>query len=81
MINKQVKPNSVVHRKTTIKTYTLGKVGKKIGVLIKNRHTRRKIAHEQTLLKKKSILEVKNYLRKHQLLKAGSDSPNNVFGV
>ena len=79
MINKQVKPNSVVHRKTTIKTYTLGKVGKKIGVLIKNRHTRRKIAHEQTLLKKKSILEVKNYLRKHQLLKAGSDSPNNVL--
>ena len=79
MMNKQKKPSAVLHRKTTIKTYTLGKVGKKIGVLIKNRHTRRKIAHEQTLLKKKSILEVKNYLRKHQLLKAGSDSPNDVL--
>jgi hypothetical protein len=78
-MNKQQKPSTVLHRKTTIKTYTLGKVGKKIGVLIKNRHTRRKIAHEQTLLKKKSILEVKNYLRKHQLLKAGSDSPNDVL--
>ena len=57
----------------------MGKKGKKIGVLIKNRHTRKKIAHEQSLLKKQGILEVKNYLRKHNLLKCGSNSPNDVL--
>lgn len=68
------------HRITT-KTFKLGKnkTSKTIGVLIKNRHTRRRISKEKDLLKKKSILEVKNYLRKYNLLKAGSDAPSDVL--
>ena len=48
-------------------------------MLIKDRNTRKQIAHEQTLLKKKSLLDIKIYLRKHNLLKAGSEAPNDVI--
>ena len=59
--------------------YKIGKRGKKVGILIKDRNTRRRIQHEHTLLKQKSILEVKNYLKKRNLLKVGSTAPNDVI--
>ena len=58
---------------------TLGKNGTKIGVLVKNKKTRKKIKNEITRLKKKSIQEVKNYLRQHNLIKIGSNAPPDVF--
>lgn len=58
---------------------TLGKNGTKIGVLVKNKKTRKKIKNEITILKKKSIQEVKNYLRRHNLIKIGSNAPPDVF--
>ena len=61
--------------------YKLGKdkTKKAISILIKNSNTRKKINSECEKLKKKSIIDVKNYLRKRNLLKAGSDAPPDVL--
>ena len=50
-----------------------------MSVLIKNSQTRRKIQTEHALLKQKSILDVKNFLRGKNLLKVGSAAPNDVL--
>tara|TARA_Y100000389_G_scaffold185812_1_gene205565 strand:- start:3101 stop:3544 length:444 start_codon:yes stop_codon:yes gene_type:complete len=65
------------HIKTT--TYKLGKTNKKIGVLIKDRNTRKQVQKEQALLKKQGIMEIKNFLRKKNLLRTGSSAPNDVI--
>ena len=57
----------------------LRKHDKKISVLIKNNSTRKTIKEDLTKLKKKSILDIKNYLRKHNLIKVGSSAPNDVL--
>jgi hypothetical protein len=66
--------------KTTIKkTYTLGKVNNKVGILLKN-ITRRKIitdAHRE--LKNIPINTIKNYLKKRGFIKVGSNAPNDVL--
>ena len=67
---------------TRIKTmkYRLGKVSDKhVAVLIKNNTTRKRIQAEHGALKTQSIIEVKNYLRKKNLLKVGSNAPNDVL--
>ena len=76
-------PSNSVKTEHRIKTkkYKLGKnkTHKLVGVLIKNRDTRKKISKEKDNLKKKSIIEVKNYLKKYNLLKSGSDAPADVL--
>jgi hypothetical protein len=60
--------------------YKLGKhANGKVSVLIKNSQTRRKVQTEQSLLKQKSILDIKNHLRSNNLLKAGSTAPSDVL--
>ena len=76
---KKVKKKCVAHRKIRTVKYKLGKSGKGVAVLVKNTDTRRKIKHEISLLKKKAITEVKQYLRDKNLLKVGSDAPNDVL--
>lgn len=71
------KPNLI--KRTRTLRYKLGRGNKKVGILIKDRKTRKKIQHEYALLKKQPIIEVKNYLRKHNLLKVGSNAPNDVL--
>jgi hypothetical protein len=68
------------HRIKTTK-YKLGKnkTSKVMSILIKNSDTRKRVSAECSRLKKKSILEVKNYLRKRNLLKTGSDAPPDVL--
>ena len=73
---KPKKPSS--HMKKT-KKFVLGKNGKQVHVLIKNRWTRKKIKEEHNRLKQTSIAEVKKYLKERQLLKAGSCAPNDVL--
>jgi len=68
--------------KKTIKTkYTLGKskLNKAVGVLLKNRDTRKKIISAQKELKQVSVNEMKNHLRSHNLIKIGSNAPNDVI--
>jgi hypothetical protein len=66
---------------TRTKKYKLGKKkdAKHVGILIKNRDTQKNIKQEVSYLKNKSIQEIKSFLREKNLIKAGSDSPNDVL--
>lgn len=68
-------------KKTTTKKYKLGKqpANRKVGVLIKDRQTRKKILEAQKAIRRKSLVEVKNYLHERGLIKYGSKAPNDVL--
>lgn len=68
-------------KRTIKRKYTLGKskFKKSVAVLIKDRGTRKKILNAQKDLKKKPINDVKTYLRDHNLIKIGSNAPNDVL--
>ena len=68
-------------KKTIKRTYTLGKskIHKKVGVLIKDTHTRKRILEAQRNIKRHGINDVKQYLRTHGLMKAGSSAPNDII--
>lgn len=76
---KERKHYKKMKRITRTVKYNLGKSGGKVSVLIKNNNTRKKIQHEHALLRQKSIIEIKNYLRDKNLLKTGSNAPNDVL--
>jgi len=74
------KPTSKIYRKKTIKRrYKFGKNNGKISVLVKNNKTRKMVQNEVELLRRAPIKEIKEYLRKHYLYKAGSNAPNDVL--
>ena len=81
--NKNIKKTIPSRKKITrkIKTikYNLGKKGKNISVLIKNNNTRKKIKQELSILRKKPILEIKEYLYDKNLIKLGTLAPNDVL--
>ena len=69
-------------KRTFRKKYKLGKgkgPDKNVGVLIGNQATRRKIQRDKQTLKKKSVEEIKTYLRNRGFLKVGSDAPVDVL--
>jgi hypothetical protein len=70
-----------VTKKTIKRKYTLGrsKIKKTVAVLIKDRGTRKMILTAQKDLKRKNINDVKTYLREHNLIKTGSNAPNDVL--
>ena len=59
--------------------YYLGKRGRKVSVLVKNSETRKKISMEHKLLREENILAMKNYLKKHNLLKSGTHAPPDII--
>jgi len=68
--------------KRTIKhKYTVGKskVKRKVSVLIKNLHTRKRVNDAKKELKQININDIKKYLKQHGFLKSGSVAPNNVL--
>lgn len=76
--NKEKKKVKRKH-KTVRRKITLGKHKNKVGVLIKNKKTRKNVKSEIDILKKKSINQIKKYLRKHNFIKIGSSAPNDVL--
>ena len=76
---KENEPVRKIQKKVRTVKYHLGKNLEQISVLIKNRKTRKLVQHEHALLKQKGILEIKNYLRSKNLIKAGSVAPNDVL--
>jgi hypothetical protein len=68
-------------KKQITKRYTLGKskIKRQIGVLIKNRETRKKVILAHRDLKHQPISEIKTYLNEHNLIKIGSKAPPDVI--
>jgi hypothetical protein len=70
-----------ITKKTIKRKYTLGrsKINKSVAVLIKDRGTRKQVLSAQKDLKRKPMNDVKAYLREHNLIKVGSNAPNDVM--
>ena len=68
-------------KKTLKRKFTLGKSDKlrRIGVLIKDRQTRKNIINTQKELKKMDITDVRKYLRQHGIIKVGSTCPSDIL--
>ena len=82
MENKKLNPvNKKKTKRTITKKFTIGrsKNGGSIGILIKDRKTRKKIIDAQKEMKKKDINEIKKYLYDHGFIKVGSVAPSNVL--
>ena len=79
--NEEIIAIKKITTKTIKRKYTLGrsKIKKSVSVLIKDRGTRKKILNAQKELKRKPINDVKIYLRDHNLIKIGSNAPNDVI--
>jgi hypothetical protein len=76
-----INPIEKITKKTIKRRYVLGKnkTQNKVGILIKNRDTRKKIIKAQEDLKNTNMHDIKNYLKKKGLIKIGSTAPNNIL--
>ena len=76
-----VEATKQILKRTIRKKYTLGKTknNRTVGILIKDRNTRKQVLTAQRELKKKSVNDIKTYLKDHNLIKVGSNAPNDVL--
>jgi hypothetical protein len=81
VITPEITEHKQILKRTIRKKYTLGKTknNRSVGVLIKDRNTRKQVLTAQRELKKKSINDIKTYLKDHNLIKVGSNAPNDVI--
>jgi hypothetical protein len=68
-------------QRTIRKKYKLGRdrKTKKVGVFVPDNKTRKQRMNELHLLKQKTIQEVKQYLKERNLIRPGSNAPNDVL--
>jgi hypothetical protein len=68
-------------KKTVKRKFTLGKIDKlrKVGILIKNKQTRKNVINTQRELKKMDITDIRKYLRQHGIIKVGSTCPPDIL--
>lgn len=78
---QQIVATKHITKKTIKRKYTLGRsdIKRKVAILIKDRGTRKKVLMAQKDLKRKNINDIKQYLRDHNLVKLGSNAPNDVL--
>lgn len=81
-INNKPKKNKkkIIIREKKIKTTRkLGKNKSKVGILVKGDKTRKKIKSELEILKQVPLYVIKKYLKKRDLIKAGTNAPERVL--
>ncbi len=89
-INKELKENNnntknknipKINRITRKFKYNIGKLKNKnqVGIIIKNRYTLKQIKDDISSKKNKPIQDIKNELRKLNLIKLGTEAPNDVL--
>jgi hypothetical protein len=68
-------------KRTIKKKYTLGKsdIKRKVGILIKNINTRKKVTDSHKELKTHEINDIKKYLRNRGLIRIGNTTPHDVL--
>ena len=49
-----------------------------MGILIKDKNTRKRVLNAQRDIKRHGINDIKQYFRTHGLMKAGSSAPNDI---
>lgn len=78
---QQIVATKHITKKTIKRKYTLGRsdIKRKVAILIKDRGTRKKVLMAQKDLKRRNINDIKQYLRDHNLVKLGSNAPNDVL--
>jgi len=81
-IAKKTEPELKKYIKRTIRRkFTLGRSDKmrRVGILLKDKQTRKNVINAQKELKKTSITDVRKYLRQHGMIKVGSTAPNDIL--
>jgi len=76
---KKNKKKITIREKRIKTTRKLGKKNNKVGILVKGDKTRKKIKSELDILKQVSLPVVKKYLKKRDLIKAGTNAPEHVL--
>jgi hypothetical protein len=68
-------------KRTIRRKFTLGRSEKlrKVGVLLKDKQTRRNVIEAQKELKKTNMTDIRKYLRQHGIIKVGSTAPADVL--
>jgi hypothetical protein len=78
-IPEPIPEKEIIEEREIKRTFVLGKNNKSVGVLIKNKTSRKKIDADKINYKKTSISTLKNHLKKHNFIKFGTTAPSELL--